>query len=154
MNFSSDNAAGIAPQIMAALAAANEGYAMAYGDDPITKAAEAAFTDLFERELAVFPVATGTAANALALSALTPPWGQIYCHRNAHIEEDEAGAPELFSGGAKLALLDGAHGRIGAETLAAAVAGAGFGVQHHPQPSAISLTQATEAGTEIGRAHV
>ncbi|MBT5194240.1 MAG: low specificity L-threonine aldolase [Rhodospirillaceae bacterium] len=147
MNFSSDNAAGIAPQIMAALAAANEGYAMAYGDDPITKAAEAAFTDLFERELAVFPVATGTAANALALSALTPPWGQIYCHRNAHIEEDEAGAPELFSGGAKLALLDGAHGRIGAETLAAAVAGAGFGVQHHPQPSAISLTQATEAGT-------
>ncbi len=147
MNFSSDNATGVAPQIMAALAAANEGHAMAYGDDPVTKAAEAAFTDLFERELAVFPVATGTAANALALSALTPPWGQIYCHRNAHIEEDEAGAPELFSGGAKLALLDGEHGKIEAATLAAAVAGAGFGVQHHSQPTAISLTQATEAGT-------
>ena len=144
MNFSSDNATGVAPQIMAALAAANEGHAMAYGDDPVTKAAEAAFTDLFERELAVFPVATGTAANALALSALTPPWGQIYCHRNAHIEEDEAGAPELFSGGAKLALLDGEHGKIEAATLAAAVAGAGFGVQHHSQPTAIS---ATEAGT-------
>ena len=147
MNFTSDNAAGVAPQIMAALAAANEGHAMAYGDDPITKAAEAAFTDLFERELAVFPLATGTAANALALSALTPPWGQIYCHRNAHIEEDEAGAPELFTGGAKLALLEGEHGKIGADTLARAVAGAGFGVQHHCQPSALSLTQATEAGT-------
>ena len=147
MNFSSDNATGVAPEIMAALAAANEGHAMAYGDDSVTKAAEAAFTDLFERELAVFPVATGTAANALALSALTPPWGQIYCHRNAHIEEDEAGAPELLTGGAKLALLDGEHGKIGAETLAAAVAAAGFGVQHHPQPCAVSLTQATEAGT-------
>ena len=147
MNFSSDNATGVAPQIMAALAAANEGHAMAYGNDGITKAAEATFTELFQQELAVFPVATGTAANALALSALTPPWGQIYCHRNAHIEEDEAGAPELFSGGAKLALLDGAHGKIAAETLADAIAGAGFGVQHHPQPSAISLTQATEAGT-------
>ncbi|MDP6689414.1 MAG: beta-eliminating lyase-related protein [Alphaproteobacteria bacterium] len=147
MNFSSDNATGVAPEIMAALAAANDGHAMAYGDDSVTKAAEAAFTDLFERELAVFPVATGTAANALALSALTPPWGQIYCHRNAHIEEDEAGAPELFSGGAKLALLDGEHGKIGAKTLAGAVAAAGFGVQHHSQPSAISLTQATEAGT-------
>ncbi|MBT4042409.1 MAG: low specificity L-threonine aldolase [Rhodospirillaceae bacterium] len=147
MNFSSDNASGVAPQIMAALAAANEGHAMAYGADPITKAAEAAFTDLFGRELAVFPVATGTAANALALSALTPPWGQIYCHRNAHIEEDEAGAPELFSGGAKLALLDGDGGKIEPETLATAIAGAGFGVQHHSQPSALSLTQATEAGT-------
>ena len=147
MNFSSDNASGVAPQIMAALAAANEGHAMAYGADPITKAAEAAFTELFERELAVFPVATGTAANALALSALTPPWGQTYCHRNAHIEEDEAGAPELFSGGAKLALLDGPGCKIAADTLATAVAGAGFGVQHHSQPSALSLTQATEAGT-------
>ncbi len=147
MNFSSDNAAGVSPQIMAALTAANEGHAMAYGDDSITRAAEAAFTELFERELAVFPVATGTAANALALSALTPPWGQIYCHRNAHIEEDEAGAPELFSGGAKLALLDGDHGKIALETLADTIAAAGFGVQHHSQPSALSLTQATEAGT-------
>ncbi|MDP7549368.1 MAG: beta-eliminating lyase-related protein [Alphaproteobacteria bacterium] len=147
MNFSSDNAAGVSPRIMAALAAANQGHAMAYGEDSVTKAAEAAFTELFERELAVFPVATGTAANALALSALTPPWGQIYCHRNAHIEEDEAGAPELFTGGAKLALLDGEHGKITAETLANAVAAAPFGVQHHSQPSALSLTQASEAGT-------
>jgi threonine aldolase len=147
MNFSSDNATGVSPQIMAALAAANEGHAMAYGEDSVTKAAEAAFTELFGCELAIFPVATGTAANALALSALTPPWGQIYCHRNAHIEEDEAGAPELFTGGAKLALLDGEHGKIEAETLAGAVAAAGFGVQHHSQPSALSVTQATEAGT-------
>jgi threonine aldolase len=102
---------------------------------------------LFERDLAVFPVATGTAANALALSALAPPWGQIYCHRNAHIEEDEAGAPEMFTGGAKLALLDGGHGKIGLEALQNAIAAAGFGVQHHPQPTALSLSQSTEAGT-------
>ena len=147
MNFSSDNSAGVAPQIMAALAAANEGAAMAYGEDAITKEAEAAFTDLFERELAVFPVATGTAANALALSAFAPPWGQILCHRNAHIEEDEAGAPEMFTGGAKLSLLDGPHGKISPETLEKALARAGFGIQHHPQPKILSLTQATEAGT-------
>ena len=95
----------------------------------------------------MFPVATGTAANALALSALSPPWGQIFCHAEAHIEVDEAGAPELFTGGAKLALLDGAHGKIQVEELTAALAAAGFGIQHHPQPSALSLTQATEAGT-------
>ncbi|MDE0728724.1 MAG: beta-eliminating lyase-related protein [Alphaproteobacteria bacterium] len=147
MNFSSDNASGVAPQIMAALAAANEGTAAAYGHDPVTRAAEAAFTDLFEYDLAVFPVATGTAANALALSALAPPWGQIYCHRNAHVEEDEAGAPEMFTGGAKLALLDGGHGKIGLEALQNAIATAGFGVQHHPQPTALSLSQSTEAGT-------
>ena len=147
MNFSSDNVTGVAPQIMAALAAANEGAAEAYGHDHITKAAEAAFTELFERDLAIFPVATGTAANALALSAMAPPWGQIYCHRNSHIEEDEAGAPEMFTGGAKLALLDGEGGKIGRQALETAIAGAGFGVQHHPQPTAISLSQATEAGT-------
>ena len=147
MNFSSDNVTGVAPQIMAALATANEGSSMAYGEDAITKETEAAFTDLFERELAVFPVATGTAANALALSALTPSWGQILCHRNAHIEEDEAGAPEMFTGGAKLSLLDGPHGKISPETLEKTLARAGFGIQHHPQPKVLSLTQATEAGT-------
>ncbi|MDP6342656.1 MAG: beta-eliminating lyase-related protein [Alphaproteobacteria bacterium] len=147
MNFSSDNAAGVAPAIMAALAAANEGYADAYGADQVTKAMESAFDDVFGTEVAVFPVATGTAANALALSALAPPWGLIHCHRQAHIEEDEAGAPEFYSGGAKLGLLDGEHGKFSADTLAAALAGAGFGVQHHPQPAAVSITQATEAGT-------
>jgi len=147
MNFSSDNSAGVAPQIMAALSAANKGSAMAYGEDAITQKTETAFSDLFEKELAIFPVATGTAANALSLSALTPPWGQILCHRNAHIEEDEAGAPEMFTGGAKLSLLEGSHGKISLKALKKLLSKANFGVQHHSQPKVLSLTQATEAGT-------
>jgi len=147
MNFSSDNAAGIAPELLAALGQANAGRAMAYGNDAVTERALAALADCFETELAAFPVATGTAANALALSALTPPWGMVYCHRHAHIEEDEAGAPEFFSGGAKLHLLDGDHGKFDAATLKAALDVAGFDVEHHAQPAAVSITQATEAGT-------
>ena len=147
MHFSSDNAAGVAPEVMEALIAANQGSAMAYGGDPLTARATEAIAALFETECAVFPVATGTAANALALSALTPPWGMVYCHREAHIEVDEAAAPEFYSGGGKLHLLDGPHGKLQADVLAAALAGAGFGVQHHPQPAALSLTQASEAGT-------
>jgi threonine aldolase len=147
MHFSSDNATGVAPEIMAALAEVNAGPALAYGNDAVTAQAKAALESLFERELEVFPVATGTAANALALSVLTPPYGLIYCHRHAHIEEDECGAPELFTGGAKLHLLDGPHGKFDAATLEAALTGAGPGVEHHPQPAAVSITQASEAGT-------
>ncbi len=148
MNFSGDNASGCCPEIMAALAAANSGSAMAYGDDALTARAAQALRELFECELEAFPVATGTAANALALSVLTPPWGLVYCHRRAHIEEDECGAPELFSGGAKLHLLDGADAKFAAETLEEALAEAGPGVVHHPQPAAVSITQATELGTD------
>ena len=147
MNFSSDNATGIAPEIMAALAEANRGAAMAYGADPWTAAALAALRDVFECELEMFPVATGTAANALALSVLSPPYGLVYCHRHAHIEEDECGAPEFYTGGAKLHLLDGADAKFSAETLESALGQAGPGVEHHPQPAAVSITQATEAGT-------
>jgi len=147
MNFSSDNATGIAPDIMEALQQANAGRAMAYGADDITTAATATIADLFEREVEVFPVLTGTAANALSLAAAVPPWGVTYCHRNAHIEEDEAGAPEFFTGGGKLALLDGPHGKFTAATLADALATAPFGVEHHAQPAAVSITQASEAGT-------
>jgi threonine aldolase len=103
--------------------------------------------ELFEApEAAVFLVGTGTAANALALACLNPPWATIYCHRNAHVEEDECGAPEFYTGGAKLTLLDGAHGRIEPESLARALdTTAGAGV-HNVQPGALSLTNATELG--------
>ena len=145
MDFSSDNASGVCPEIMAAVVAANEGTAMAYGADPWTRRAEAAIGALFECKPAIFPLATGTAANALILSVLAPPYGVVYCHRNAHIEEDECGAPEFYTGGAKLNLLDGAHGKFDAEALRRAITGAG--VEHHPQPAAVAITQATEAGT-------
>ena len=146
MNFSSDNAAGVSPEIMAALQAANRGAASAYGADAISQRLDGLFADLFEREVAVFPVATGTAANALALACLTPPWGVVYCHEEAHVEVDECGAPEFYSGGAKLKLLPGADAKLDAEALAAALEAAPYGVEHHAQPAAVSITQASEAG--------
>ena len=99
MNFASDNAAGIAPEILTAMARANEGFALAYGNDAWTERLQHRFADMFEREVAVFLVPTGTAANALALAHLTPPWGAVLCHEEAHIAVDECGAPEFFGGG-------------------------------------------------------
>jgi threonine aldolase len=145
MNFSSDNVTGVAPEIMAALAAANVGAAASYGADAVTGRLARRFSEVFEREVAVFPVATGTAANALALATLTPPWGVIYGHRDAHFQVDECGAPEFYAGGAKLWRLEGDHGKIAAADLEAAIMGRG--VVHHAQPASVSLTQATEAGT-------
>ena len=147
MNFCSDNVTGVAPEIMAALAAANEGAAMPYGNDECSQRLEAKFSDLFETAVTVFPVATGSAANALALSVMAPPFGAIYCHAESHINVDECGAPEFYTGGAKLVTLTGSHGKIYAADLAAVLARSGAGVVHHVQPAAVSLTQASEAGT-------
>ena len=145
MNFSSDNVTGVAPEIMAALAAANAGAPASYGADAITERLARRFSEVFEREVVVFPVATGTAANALALASVTPPWGVIYGHRDAHFQVDECGAPEFYAGGAKLRMLEGEHGKITAAGLEAAIMGRG--VVHHAQPASVSLTQASEAGT-------
>ncbi len=145
MNFASDNVGGVSPEILAAIAAANAGPATPYGADTITQRLENLFADIFEHEVAVFPVATGTAANALALAGLTPPWGAIYCHEDSHIATDECGAPEFFSAGAKLVTLPGAHGKLAPVTIAERLAGAG--IVHHVQPAALSITQETEAGT-------
>ena len=147
MNFCSDNTVGAAPEIMAALAEANAGQAMPYGEDPLTECLAARFGETFETDVTVFPVITGTAANALALSVMVPPFGAVYCHREAHIAVDECGAPEFYSGGAKLVLLDGRDGKVEADALAAALTGAGAGNVHHVQPAALSLTQQTECGT-------
>ncbi len=145
VNFCSDNVSGAAPEILEALAKANRGTTMPYGADDVTARVEKRLQEIFETGCRAFPVATGTAANALGLSALTPPYGAIYCHEEAHIHVDECGAPELYSGGAKLVPLPGARGKIPLETLEAAIDTSGD--QHHVRPSAISLTQASEAGT-------
>ncbi len=147
MNFCSDNTACAAPEIMAALLAANSGQAMPYGEDETTGRLASLFGELFEIEVSVYPVGTGTAANALALSLMTPPYGAIYCHREAHIEVDECGAPELFTGGAKLVVLDGDDGKIPSGALEAALERAGGGNVHHVPPAALSLSQQTECGT-------
>lgn len=145
MNFASDNVTGIAPEILAAIEAANSGTAMPYGADEITRGLEQRFGELFEHAVAVFPVATGTAANSLALGCLTPPWGAIYCHEDAHIASDECGAPEFFTGGAKVVTCSGDNGKLTPAVLAERIAGAGR--VHQVQPAAISITQQSEAGT-------
>lgn len=147
MNFRSDNVAGAAPEILQALVSGMAGAADPYGDDVATARVQARLSDIFETEVAAFPVATGSAANALALSCLTPPYGAVYCHAASHIQVDECGAPELFTGGAKLVPLDGVDGKIQLDDLNATLAAAGAGVVHHVQPAVLSLTQLTEAGT-------
>jgi threonine aldolase len=147
MNFCSDNVTGVAPEIMAALVAANDGAAMPYGNDEYTQRLDALFSELFETAVTVFPVATGSAANAIALSVLTPPFGAIYCYAESHINVDECGAPEFYTGGAKLVTLPGYQGKIRATDLADVLKKAGAGVVHHVQPAAVSITQVTEAGT-------
>ena len=147
MDFASDNSSGASDQVLAALVAANAGAAMPYGADPWTAAAEKAVQEVFERECSVFLLPTGTAANALALAALTPPYGAIFCHEEAHIANDECGAPEFYSAGAKLVGLTGAQGRISLDSLKGALARFPRGLVKQVQPSALSITQATECGT-------
>jgi threonine aldolase len=145
MDFRSDNVSRAHPAVMEALVAANQGTAAAYGDDDWTRRLARRFGEVFEREVAVFPVATGTAANALSLAAFTPPWGTVYCHAGAHIAVAECGAPELFSGGARLVPLAGAAGKITAAAVEAAILREGD--VHATQPAAVSISQATELGT-------
>ena len=148
MNFASDNAGGVHPRIMAALAAANAGHVPAYGTDRITAAAQDRLREAFDApEAAVHFVPTGTAANALALSLMAPGWGKVFCHQDAHIQTSEANAPEFFTGGAKLVPVAGAAGRITAEGLAEALFLHGRDAVHAGQNAALSLTNATEWGT-------
>jgi threonine aldolase len=150
MNFASDNVMGASLPVMEALVRANEGAMPAYGSDPITKRVEARLSEVFEREVTALLVATGTAANALALSAMTPPFRSILCHANSHVMEDECGAAEFYTGGAKLEPLPGVGGRIAPETLREALA-APRRTPHHILPATLSLTQATESGCVYDR---
>jgi threonine aldolase len=143
-SFASDNVSCACPEVMEAVVAANTGIADSYGEDVFSNNLHRILCGLFETEVAAYPVATGTASNALALSALTPSFGKIYCHELSHINTDECGAPELFTGGAKLIDLKGENAKITAETLRAAIYGRGN--VHHAQPATVSITQACEAG--------
>lgn len=146
MRFFSDNTATACPEILAAIQEANRGLEKAYGDDPWTRRLDAVFGEFFGKEVRVFPVATGTAANALALSTLTPPYGAVFAHEEAHVIRDECGAPELFSGGARLVPVPGAGGKLSCPNLSAALDANPPSV-HTLQPAAVSLTQLTELGT-------
>ncbi len=144
--FASDNTAGLCPEAAAALASANSGHAPSYGDDPLTAHAKAQFAKIFECECEVFFVFNGTAANALALAACGgAPHTRAICHAEAHVETDECGAPEFFSGGAKLTPVAGADAKLAPAAVEEALH-RGHGV-HFPRAAALSLTQATEHGT-------
>jgi threonine aldolase len=144
MRFFSDNAAAAHPKVIEAIAASNR-LDTAYDGDEWSARLDGAFSELFETEVRAFWVTTGTAANCLALAALCPPYRGIICHRDAHIEVDEAGAPGFFTGGAKLILLDGAGAKVTPDAVAAACDGIRQDV-HQVQPAAISITNATEYG--------
>src|ERR1700761_2334320 len=142
MNFASDNAYGAAPQILAGLTAASDGAVASYGDDPLSARVTKRLSQIFERDVAVFPVATGTAANSLALATLCPPYGAVFCHQESHIAVDECGAPEFYTGGARLVLLDGADAKIAPAAIESALPNFQRGV-HSSKPSAVSITQST-----------
>ena len=144
MRFFSDNAAPAHPKVLEAIAASNR-LDTAYDGDEWSKRLDGAFSDLFGTEVRAFWVATGTAANCLALAALCPPYRAILCHQDAHIEVDEAGAPGFFTGGAKLVLLDGPGAKLTLHVVAAACEAIRNDV-HQVQPAAISITNATEYG--------
>ena len=147
VSFCSDNEAPVAPQILESLLEANNGFARSYGEDDLTSQLTDVFSELFECDVEVFPVTTGTAANALALGHITPPYGAIYCTPQAHILVDECGAPGFFSGGASIVSVDSIHGKIDADYLQNLLKNWGAHGDHEPRPSTLSITQTTEVGT-------
>ena len=146
-DFSSDHVAPACDAILAAVQKANAGFVTSYGGDDLTAKLQSVASDLFEKQVAIFPVISGTAANALALSQIVPSFGAIYCYELAHIITDEAGAPGFFTGGAQVIGFPAADGKIRPEQLTRAVAFAEDLGIHHVKPGAVTLTQATEWGT-------
>lgn len=147
MNFASDNWAGAHPAISRRLLEVSAGFSAPYGASDLDRKIEQRFNELFEREVAVYFVSTGTAANSLALAAVNRPGGVSFCHREAHMLEDECGAPEFFTHGARLAPVDGDNGKIDPLNLKAEIERFPPDFVHAGQPMAISITQATEIGT-------
>lgn len=148
MNFASDNTGPVHPNVMAALIAANTGYALPYGGDDLTAQTIQNIRDLFEApDAAVFLVSLGTAANSLILATLSQPWETVFCHTVAHIHEDECNAPEFYSGGTKLTLVPGPEAKMTAENLRRSILAEETRGVHGPQRGPVSLTQATERGT-------
>lgn len=148
IEFRSDNSAGVAPEILVAIADANVGSAVAYGADQQTARLEQRVREVFEHSTArVFPVSSGTAANALGLTALCPPWGSVLCHETAHILQSECGATSMLGGGMVIRGVPGADYRVQPATLRSALESVRWGDPHHSQPAVLSLTQPTDMGT-------
>lgn len=147
MNFRSDNEAPINAEILQAIIDANQGFEESYGYDQYSEQFTDQCQQLFATWCEVLPLTTGTAANSIAMTLACPPYGSILCHQDSHMNADECGAPEFFTAGAKLIPLPGEHGKIDTAYLAKYLAGTGVHGEHESLPSAISVTQCTEAGT-------
>jgi threonine aldolase len=147
MNFRSDNEAPIDPRILQAIIDANEGCEESYGYDRYSEQFTAQCQQLFASWCEVLPLATGTAANSIAMTLSCPPYGSILCHEDAHLNRDECGAPEFFTGGAKLIPVPGSHGKMDLDYLEQHLEGSGVHGEHESLPSTISITQCTESGT-------
>lgn len=147
VNFRSDNEAPVAPEIMTAITNVNHDSAHSYGADAVTANLSQQFSSLFECEVTVFPVITGTAANALALGHVTPSYGAIFCTEQAHVLVDECGATGFYSGGAIMRTLPGGDGKIAVDAFAEALSSFGAHGDHEARPAALTVSQATECGT-------
>lgn len=147
MNFASDNVSPFCPEILEALSAEARSNAPAYGGDDLSQQLNGAFSDLFDKDVAVIPVATGTAANCIALSALVSPYGGVVCHHEAHINEDESTGVAFFTGGAKLLPMDGPTAKLEAGALDRFLAGQANRGVHSVAPECVAITQATELGS-------
>lgn len=145
-DFRSDNVGAASPEIIEALARANQDTATGYGGDTWSIELQKRFSDLFETKVRVFPVATGTAANALSMAAITPSTGAAFCQERAHILTSEVNAVGFFSSGAPLVTVPGPHGKVDPAALDAAIAAAGKGMMHRSQPASLNLVQATDLG--------
>jgi threonine aldolase len=152
-SFNSDNTATVCREILEAIVQVNDGFAAAYGEDPWTRRLDEVYGEFFGAPVRVFVVPTGTAANALALAAMTPAYGAIFAHEQAHVIRDECGAPTFFCGGAQLIELRGPQGKLTADILTAWL-DANPASLHSTRPSAVSLAQATEAGTTYRPAEI
>lgn len=150
--LTSDNTAGMCPEVLAALEEANRGSVESYGADQWTNEIRKVVRQLFETDCEVFLVSNGTAANALVLAQLCQPFHSVVCHRKAHIQTDECGAPEFFTGGSKLLLIGGDNGKIDLNEAAGAFAE--LADVHAHKPRVISITQATELGTVYTREEI
>lgn len=153
MNFASDNVYGVHPRILEALTAANGGTSASYASDDLSERSEAELSRIFDKDVRAFLVTSGTAANGLALSSITPGYGAILCHAEAHISCDECNSPEFFTGGAKILGLHGAAGKITPALIDRTLNGFIRG-EHDPKPRGVSITNATELGTVYSPAEV
>src|SRR6476660_8928896 len=147
-SFASDNNAGVHPEVMEAVRAANEGHVVAYGDDLFTERAVKVFQKHFGKDIAVYFVFGGTGANVLGLKAITESYQSIICAETAHVNTDECGAPEKFTG-CKLIVIPTPDGKLRVEQIKPLLHG--IGVEHHVQPRVITISQATEMGTVYTR---